>query len=214
MPDMSLTTEAKSDQLGADDLLGGPRTITLTSADINIGSDQPATLHYQGEEGKPFRPCKSMRRVIVKVWGKESSNYAGKSMTIYRDDKVKWGGLEVGGIRISHMSHMSDAVTMALTAKKGDKKPYTVKPLAQPPQRPQDAQFDLGALTTATDAFEASLPLYESVEGPNGFKGEWDRIKGDMQKHLNDRFKVLKAAVREHAIALAAKKSADDGEAI
>jgi len=42
---------------------------------------------------------------------------------------VKWGGLEVGGIRISHMSHIDKPVTIALTATRGNKKPVTVKPL-------------------------------------------------------------------------------------
>ena len=37
--------------------------------------------------------------------------------------------MEVGGIRISHMSDIDGAITMAITASKGNKKPYTVKPL-------------------------------------------------------------------------------------
>ena len=43
---------------------------------------------------------------------------------------VKFGGLEVGGIRISHMSHMNGEMTMALTATRAVRKPFTVKPLA------------------------------------------------------------------------------------
>jgi hypothetical protein len=37
--------------------------------------------------------------------------------------------MEVGGIRISHMTHMDGPMTMALTATKGSRKPYTVHPL-------------------------------------------------------------------------------------
>ncbi|WP_230683990.1 hypothetical protein, partial [Streptococcus pneumoniae] len=35
----------------------------------------------------------------------------------------------VGGIRISHMTDIDSAMTMALTATKGSRKPFTVKPL-------------------------------------------------------------------------------------
>lgn len=54
---------------------------------------------------------------------------------------MKWGGLEVGGIRISHMSHIDKPVTIALTATRGNKKPVTVKPLEVPRQdtKPADA---------------------------------------------------------------------------
>lgn len=37
--------------------------------------------------------------------------------------------MEVGGIRISHMSHIDKPVTIALTATRGNKKPVTVQPL-------------------------------------------------------------------------------------
>jgi len=66
---------------------------------------------------------------MVAVWGADSKNYIGRGLTLYRDASVKWGGVEVGGIRISHMTHMDGQMTMALTATKGSRKPYTVKPL-------------------------------------------------------------------------------------
>ena len=56
-------------------------------------------------------------------------------MTLYRDAKVKWAGLEVGGIRVSHLSHIERDMVMALTATKGKRAPHTVKPLKQQQQR-------------------------------------------------------------------------------
>ncbi|WP_227439226.1 hypothetical protein [Methylobacterium sp. W2] len=70
-----------------------------------------------------------MRRVLVRVWGKDGNAYAGRRMTLYRDDSVRFGGVDVGGIRISHMSDITGAITMALTDKKGSRKPYRVEPL-------------------------------------------------------------------------------------
>ena len=70
-----------------------------------------------------------MSRVLVHAWGADANKYVGRSLTLYCDPKVKWGGMEVGGIRISHMSHIDSALTMALTATKGNKKPFTVQPM-------------------------------------------------------------------------------------
>ena len=50
-------------------------------------------------------------------------------MTLYRDPKVKWGGMEVGGCRISHMSHIEREMVIALTMTKKERAPYRVKPL-------------------------------------------------------------------------------------
>lgn len=130
MNDMASVITPKSDQLNADSLLAGPLTITITLVEIRPGTEQPVSVFYDGDAGNPWKPCKSMMRVMVAVWGADSKQYIGRSLTLYRDASVKWGGVEVGGIRISHMTHMNNAVTMALTATKGSRKPYTVHPLA------------------------------------------------------------------------------------
>lgn len=142
MNDLSQTIAPKSDQLNADDLIGGPRTIKVRQVNISKGADQPASIFFEGDDGKPYKPCLSMRRVLVKVWGNDTSLYAGRRMTLYRDDKVRFGGVDVGGIRISHMSGLDAALTMALTDKKGSRKPYTVKPLAEEQGAPRKTKAD------------------------------------------------------------------------
>jgi hypothetical protein len=129
MTNMSKVIEARSDQLNADDLIGGTMTIKITGVDIKGGQEQPVSIHFEGDNGKPYKACKSMCRVMVSAWGADSKNYIGRSMTLYRDPKVKWGGMEVGGIRISHMSDIDSDLTMALTVTRANKKAYTVKPL-------------------------------------------------------------------------------------
>ena len=134
MTDLSLTIAPKSDQLNADDLIAGPRTITITHVSAAPSSpDQPIAINFEGDRGKPYKPCKSMRRVFVQVWGKDGHAYVGRSLTLYRDPAVQFGGIAVGGIRISHMSHIDQPVTMALTTTRANRKPYTVKPLANAP---------------------------------------------------------------------------------
>ena len=131
--DVGATIAPKSDQLNADDLIVGPRTITLTAVKARASTgqgDQPIALHFEGDANKPYLPCKSMRRVLVQCWGRDGAAYVGRSLTLYRDETVAFGGATVGGIRISHMSHIDRAVTMSLTASKASRKPFTVKPLA------------------------------------------------------------------------------------
>lgn len=127
--DMRQAIIPKSDQLNADDLIGGTMTIKITGVDVKGGQEQPVSIHFEGDNGKPYKACKSMCRVMVSAWGPDSSKYVGRSMTLYRDPSVKWGGMAVGGIRISHMSDIDGDMTMALTVTRANKKPYTVKPL-------------------------------------------------------------------------------------
>jgi hypothetical protein len=126
---MLQTIAPKSDQLNADDLIGRDMTIKVTEVRFK-SDDQPVGIHFEGDNGKPFRPCKSMRRVLVHAWGPDSNLYVGRSMTLTRDPTVKWGGEPVGGIRITHLSHITKQMTMALTATRGSRKQYTVDVLA------------------------------------------------------------------------------------
>lgn len=129
MTDLSATIEPKSDQLNADDLIAGPRTITVTRVTGGGGNEQPVSIHFDGDKGKPYKPCKSMRRVMVLLWGKDGATYTGRSMTLYRDATVQFGGDSVGGIRISHMTHIEGEHQLMLTATRGKRAPYMVRPL-------------------------------------------------------------------------------------
>lgn len=145
MNDMSQVIVPKSDQINADDLISGPRTIRITEVSISPGTEQPVSIFFEGDGGKPWRPCKSMSRVLVAAWGPDAKVYVGRSVTLYRDPKVKWGGMEVGGIRISHLSHIDRDMLIALTATKGKRAPYTVKPLAAAQQPAQADRVADGA---------------------------------------------------------------------
>jgi hypothetical protein len=127
MNDMRAVIIPRSDQINADNLLSGPITITVKKVTIRPGTEQPVDIEYEG--GKPYSPCKSMARVLVQCWGPDAALYPGRSMTLYCDPKVTWAGMAVGGIRISHLSHIDKPITMALTATKGSKKLFTVHPL-------------------------------------------------------------------------------------
>lgn len=130
MTDLSKTIEAKSDQLNSDDLIGG-KEIVIKITKVSPGStEQPIEINYEGDNGKPYKPGKSMRRVLVQAWGADGKAYVGRSIKLYRDPDVKWAGMAVGGVRIKELSDIKETITMALTASRNNKKPFTVKPLA------------------------------------------------------------------------------------
>lgn len=117
-----------SDQLNSDDLIAGPRKIIITG--VKVGSpEQPVIINYEGDDGHPYKPGKSMRRVLVGMWGVNASAYIGRSLILYRDPDVKFGGMETGGIRISHATHIDAPFKMALTVTRGKRAPFAVQPL-------------------------------------------------------------------------------------
>lgn len=136
--DMRQAIAPRSDQINSDDLIGGPRTIRITDVKI-VAGEQPVSIYFEGDNGKPWRPCKSMSRVLVSAWGADASKYIGRSVTLFLDPKVKWGGIAVGGVRISHLSHMDRDMAIALTETRGKKVPFTVR-VIQPSEAPTQAR--------------------------------------------------------------------------
>lgn len=156
--DIDDTVAPKSDQLNAEDLLAGPRTFTVERAVVRDG-EQPVNLHLVELPGRPYRPSKTMRRVLLNAWGKRSAEYAGRRLTLYRDPEVKFGGEAVGGIKISHMSGIDQPVSVSLTVTRGTRAPYTVQPLATTPVEPTAEQV------AACEDVEALRAMW-SASGP------------------------------------------------
>lgn len=194
MNDMTQAIKPRSDQLNSDDFLSGPQTITITRVSIASG-EQPVSVSFSGDNGKPWKPCKSMARVLVYVWGADANNYIGRSLTLYRDPTVTWAGMAIGGIRVSHMSHIDSPVTMSLTAAKGKWKPYTIKPLKIEPQK-----------SGAIDPIEAQAREAAS-EGMERLKAFWAGITKPQQAAL----KPLKDTELK-GIAIAADEAAREAE--
>jgi hypothetical protein len=136
--DLSRTVAPKSDQMNADDLIGGPRTIRVTDIAVLSGADQPVAISFEGDDGRPYKPCKSMRRLLGELWGMDGKAYIGRRMTLYRDPAVKFGKDEVGGIRISHLSDIEGDRAVVLTVTRAVRKRFPVKAL--PPERDRGSQ--------------------------------------------------------------------------
>ena len=185
--DISSTIEADSTQVNADDLTGSPRTVTITGVSKGT-ADQPVNIELAEFPGRSYRPCKSMRRVLVLAWGKDASVYVGRRMTLFNDQSVKWGGQEVGGVRIKALSHIGQRITLALTVTRGKRAPYVVEPLPDAP-----------AAITAADAadFERRIADASTIQdldaiGRDLKARDLGSHRGHLQSAWADRRKVIK----------------------
>lgn len=199
MNDMSVVIQPKSDQVNADDFIGGPRTFTIEAVHINPDADQPVQIQLVGEK-RVWRPCKSMSRVLVAGWGPDAKTYTGRSVTLYRDPKVKWGGMEVGGIRISHMTHIERDMMIQLTATKGKRAPHVVKPLAAE-VKPIPAKGKQTAEEWA-DAHVAAIEAAETVEALDAVAAKGERPMAKLESDKPDLFAKVQAAMTARREAL------------
>ena len=108
----------KSDQLNYDDVMAAPLTVRVTG--LAAGSpDQPVIVRVAdastGEPLRDFKPCKSMRRVLIASWGDNGKAWLGKLARLVGDPSVMFGGVKVGGIRIAAVSGIDAPRRIMLT---------------------------------------------------------------------------------------------------
>ena len=128
--DVSKAIEPKSDQLNADDLITGMRIIKIRDVKFDPTAEaQKLWIYFDGDNNKPWKPCKTAARTLVAIWGADASKWVGLRCAIYCDDDVTWGGAKVGGIRVSRMEGLTSARTLMLTKTRGKKGATVIKPL-------------------------------------------------------------------------------------
>jgi hypothetical protein len=167
--DISSTLVGKSAQLDNVDLMGGPRDFTVVEAVVREGHEQPLVVTL-AEYDRPWLPGVTMRRLIAAMWGQESDAYKGRRVRLYRDPDVTFGKDKTGGTRISHASHIDNAITVSLPTSKGKFGAFMVQPLPDAPrsesvaQGATSAEPTLEAVTTCTDL--DALKVMWKASGP------------------------------------------------
>lgn len=123
--------EPKSDQMNSEDLLSGERTFTITDVKVYDSPDQPVSIWFaEFPQGRPFKPSKTVSRILVALWGEEEAVYIGRRLTLYREPTVKWAGQDVGGIRVRAMSHIGKKpVSLTLAESQNKRAPWRILPL-------------------------------------------------------------------------------------
>ena len=199
--DISHTIVSKSDQLNADQLLGGPITITVSAIRIAEGG-QPVVIQYHNDNGRPYKPCLSMRKILAFAWGTDASQWVGRSITLYNDPEVMFGGKKVGGIRISHLSHIKGDITASITVTRGKKREMTIKKLQQ--QQPQaDISSYVSQLESAAQAGTESLikawqDTPKAIRAQIGPSGCPEKLKEIARKADDESSKTLAADSSEN----------------
>jgi len=139
--DISDTLQPNSDQLDAIELAPGPRTFTIE--DVSRGNaEQPVNIHLR-ELDRPWRPGKSMRRVLAACWGTDASAYIGRRVRLYFDPNVTFGKEKVGGTRIAALSHLDGDKRVPLLVARGKSATFVVKPL--PDEAPAEQTGEIPA---------------------------------------------------------------------
>lgn len=178
--DLRDTIIPKSDQLNAEQLLGGPITVTVTDVRRGGGEEQPVVIHYDGDGGRPYKPCKSMRKVLVFAWGPDGTKWVGRSMTLYNRPDVKFGGEEVGGIRISHLSHIDRDIQISLTSTRGRKEQTRIRKLDEAQtvagSRARLEAAARGGVNNLMAAWRATPTEHKRKIGPDGCPDELKAI--------------------------------------
>ena len=139
-----------SDQLDAVELVN-PRTFTIDDGS-RLGTRDGKTVAEIRLVNFPrvWRPSKGMLDVLARCWGTDAKAWVGRSVTLYNDPEVTFGRDKVGGIRISHLSHIDGPQTVQIRGRgQGARKiPWKVEPLDVAPAKPAaPSESDVNAST-------------------------------------------------------------------
>lgn len=127
---MKVTIEKNTDQLNFEDFLGGI-TRVVTIAGVKRGAKEAQyDIAIEGDK-RVWRPPPTVLKQLVAAWTDEADTWTGRQALLYGDPEVMMAGQKVGGIRVSHVSHIDEPVTESLSVTRGKRKPHTLHPLPE-----------------------------------------------------------------------------------
>ena len=90
-----------------------------------------------------------MLRLLIAAWGDEAKAWAGRRVTLYRDESIRFGPEAVGGIRVSHMSDLpgNKPFEVRLTSSRGKRATVRVEPLTDAPTSTEPTAEEVAAST-------------------------------------------------------------------
>lgn len=182
MSDVSFALEAKSDQLNAVDIMGAEPVIKIRGVDVKKG-DQPVSIFFDGDNNRPWKPCKGMLRILAGAWGRDSSVWVGRHVKLFFEPSVKYAGKEVGGIRIRALSDIDErGVVFALTLNRSQREPYHVTLLKVETKAYPEDKFNAG-LEAMTEAMTEGKMTLQQVIAQCQKTGQ---LSADQLKQLED----------------------------
>jgi len=165
MSKLSQAAEAKSDQLNAIDLIAGPITVTITNTKIKDDprADQPVSIWFTGDNGRPWKPSTTMIRILIMKWGDDEAKFIGRHITLFRNPDTTWGGNAVGGVQLSHMSDMKNDDRFLLSTGRGKTQQFKIEHLKM--KSPEEiAEEKLNRASTWVSQSKTEIGEFDSVE--------------------------------------------------
>lgn len=173
MSDISHTLIAKSDQLNAADLVGSEKLLTITRVDVKQSGDQPVTIHYEGENGRPWKPALTARRILASMWGSDSSKWVGQTVAVHCDPTVVYAGEEVGGIR----PHAATGIETKHTAKFKERRGPKPKTFEIQPLRIDRKESKAAVIEYSFEGYEKVIRSIIQETDPEKMEARFDRAK-------------------------------------
>ncbi len=171
---------AKSDQIDADNLIGGiTMDVTIKAVQRGPSNEQPLQLVLE-ETDKFYRPSKTYRRALIGCFGDEPAGWIGKRLRLVRNPDTMFGGVKVGGVEVSHASIESPMVFM-LQAKRGKKSAVSIDvmpPIQKPTPMPAKVKEAAAALKPHAKGTISGDPLEGDLTGIGPDRPADEEIKG------------------------------------
>lgn len=119
--------EPKSDQLNADDLMFAPVDVTIVK--VKPGNKEQPIVIELANGVRPYKPCKTMIRLLRTHFGDNAQDWINQQLILFRDPEAEYGGVKMGGIRISHATGLTAPKTFIITIRRGWRREYTLLPM-------------------------------------------------------------------------------------
>ena len=185
--DLTQDVIAKSDQVNACDITE-PVTVTVTG--FTRVNDEKQPWHIKTDwHAQPWKPCKSMRRCLLRYWGKDADAWIGRQLTLFSDPNCKYAGKKIDGIRIAAMSGIEAAETFTAREWRGTDglKTFVIQPISSGATEP-----------TPTERLNKAVAAYDNAEDePQLFK--LDGLVDQLYNECDDEQKQVIQHARERA---------------
>lgn len=151
MADIRAAIQPRSDQLNYEDFISGPGVLTIErTEDYRDEKGQPrVAIHMVERPGRPFKASATNLRLLAIAWGDKDDDWPGRRVQLSADPTVTFGGKQVGGIRVTALSHLPQRFTAKLSVTRGKKQEFPVEALPDAP--PQYAE-------------PVPVPVFETVD--------------------------------------------------
>jgi hypothetical protein len=169
---MRVEIKKNTDQLNYEDFLGGV-TRTVTIAKVERGRKEAQyDIAIEGDD-RYWRPPPTVLKLLKLAYGDNAEDWIGKRATLYGDPEVKMAGKKVGGIRVSHLSHIDKPLVASLSITRGQTGTFTIQPLPD-------------AAPTAEPSIDARIKQLQS---------EWRAADADRRAEIEAEVAALKAGL-------------------